>query len=586
MKTDRFSDIIRRKLESIRPEFTEKDWVRMQATLHQASPPQPGSASTGQPFGGSVWSSHPWLMAAASVGTAALISFSVWQRSQISDLQKTIGQLKQKSDSTRVSPTSPGLERPSLSQTDVSTRSATSPANESISGSNQQALSTKRDTVYITRYVTEPPHSRLEGTDERSRRGMETSTEDRYAATSRAPVSAGSLRQRNDLNTNQKTDSYGVSSTSLTSDKTTSDPDFPTLTGTTNAPSANEKTTTYSSEMNGNESNRLTGNRKVGRVKKGRGTNRNSLYESSSYEGQFADGRTKSSNLPPNDPNSVINKSSASAEQSVATTGTSASYELASSRSLTTKTINWSALMAQRSKRIRQAWTPAVADVSEPKATAPESQPTPRFGTQFRLGIGGELAASSTNGGAFAEVLLGKHWSLGLGFVKATYTNKFTNDDDFRDRTNRDFKKEFGPGIDQFREIVGIDTRQTRYQIPITLGYRIPLNSSLTLLSTVGTSLNLNNLENVSFYCRLPLPPFPQYQNKFGQVDINKKQSIDLINSMALGAGLEWHSRHWALQGTPVLTVPVQSATTTMQPDQNWQQKTTVSVRARLLYQF
>ncbi|RAI74165.1 hypothetical protein HMF3257_07130 [Spirosoma telluris] len=175
--------------------------------------------------------------------------------------------------------------------------------------------------------------------------------------------------------------------------------------------------------------------------------------------------------------------------------------------------------------------------------------------------------------------------SLAVGFVQATYTNKFTNDDDFEDRTHRNFKKEFGPGIDQLRDILNIDTRQTRYQVPITIGYRIPLSQTLTLLPTVGTYLNLNNTENVTFYCRLPLPPFQQTQRAFGQVDINKSQPINLINSLSLGTGLEWHSRHWALQGSPILNIPMQAAPT-MQSDLNWQQKTTVSLRARLLYQF
>ncbi|MVM37454.1 hypothetical protein GO730_07195 [Spirosoma sp. HMF3257] len=174
MKTDRFSDIIRRKLESIRPEFTEKDWTRMQATLQQAGPPQPGSAGTGHPFGGSVWSTHPWLMAAASVGTVALVSFSIWQRSEINQLRQTIGQLKQKPDSTQRAPISPELERPTLSQTGGANRTAPMQGEQPMSASAQtQGFSGKRDTVYITRYVNDPSHSRLDATDERAIHRME-----------------------------------------------------------------------------------------------------------------------------------------------------------------------------------------------------------------------------------------------------------------------------------------------------------------------------------------------------------------------------------------------------------------------------
>ncbi|MVM32622.1 hypothetical protein GO755_21455 [Spirosoma sp. HMF4905] len=584
MKTDRFSDIIRRKLESIRPEFTEKDWARMQATLQQAGPPQPGSAGTGQPFGGSVWSAHPWLMAAASVGTVALVSFSIWQRSEINQLRQTIGQLKQKPDSAQVAPMSPELARPTLSQTDGSSSSASAQNHESTVASTQpQGFSGQRDTVYITRYLPEPSRSRLESIDERTSHRTEAPPEQRYAETGRAPVSTGLSRQQNDLNNNQKTDSYGVSSTPLTSEKNTSELASSALTGATNNPSSREKNSPYSSTRDEKLTNQLAGNANADRNKKGRSTQRHNLYDANSYGDKRMADEAKSNNFTTNDKNSGSERPSVPTEQSVAATGTSATYELATSRSLSTKTVNWSALMAQRSKRIRQAWTPAVV---EQESSAPASQPVPRLGTQFRLGVGGELAASSQNVGAFTEVLFGKHWSLGVGFVQATYTNKFTTDEDFQDRTHRDFKKEFGPGIDQLRDILNIDTRQIRYQIPVSLGYRIPLNQSLTLLSSVGTYLNLNNSENVTFYCRLPLPPFQQAQRTFGQVDINKKQPIDLISSLTLGTGIEWHSRHWALQGSPVINIPMQSATTTMQPDQNWQQKTTVSLRARLLYQF
>ncbi len=91
MKTDRFSDIIRRKLESIRPEFTDKDWTRMQASLQQAMPPPPGSPTTGTPFSGGTWSGSSWLLAAATVSTVVLIAFSLWQRSEINTCAKQWG---------------------------------------------------------------------------------------------------------------------------------------------------------------------------------------------------------------------------------------------------------------------------------------------------------------------------------------------------------------------------------------------------------------------------------------------------------------------------------------------------------------
>ncbi|GAB4014063.1 hypothetical protein GCM10028808_35280 [Spirosoma migulaei] len=573
MKTDRFSDIIRRKLESIRPEFTEKDWTRMQATLQQASPPQPGSGGTGQPFSQSIWSSHPWLMAAATISTVVLVAFSIWQRAEINNLRQAIGQLKQKPDSTQAAPTLPGQEQSTLSQTEGARQPLPVQSRESMPSLNQkQGISGERDTVYITRYVTPPARSRSETVDERALQGTETPPDQRYAETSRSSVSTSPSRQPTNLTNNQKTDSYGVSSTPLTSEKNTSI-------------TSSENNVTPSVTLD-KSANPLANTSRERRLRKGRYSNTNEVYQTNPASGMVTNSRSPKTNYSDratNLVNSVEQTQQSKTEQLVAMSGTSASYELATSRPLSAKTANWNGMLAQRANRIRKAWTPAVIDEVQ---TAPASQPVKQLPIQFRLGVGGELASGLWNAGAFGEVLLGKHLTVGVGFVQATYTNKFTNDDDFEDRTHRNFKKEFGPGIDQFRDILNIDTRQTRYQIPVSLGYRIPLNQSLSLLPTVSTYLNLQNTENVTFYCRLPLPPFQQNRIDFAQVNVNKTQSINLINTLSLGTGIEWHSRHWALQGSPVLNLPLQSNAQTMQPDQNWRNTTTVSLRARLLYQF
>jgi hypothetical protein len=39
MKTDKFENTIRRKLESISPEFHEDDWTKMQDYMHAHTPP-------------------------------------------------------------------------------------------------------------------------------------------------------------------------------------------------------------------------------------------------------------------------------------------------------------------------------------------------------------------------------------------------------------------------------------------------------------------------------------------------------------------------------------------------------------------
>jgi len=82
MKPDTFTELIRRKLESVRPDFTERDWARMQRSLHQAG-------LSGPPGGaGGMLTGQSWLLVAAGVGTAVLLTLAVWQRAEINDLRQ------------------------------------------------------------------------------------------------------------------------------------------------------------------------------------------------------------------------------------------------------------------------------------------------------------------------------------------------------------------------------------------------------------------------------------------------------------------------------------------------------------------
>ena len=226
--------------------------------------------------------------------------------------------------------------------------------------------------------------------------------------------------------------------------------------------------------------------------------------------------------------------------------------------------------------------TPVVEQpVEQTTEKSPESQPVNRVATRFRVGAGGEIESKLWRVGVFTEVLLGKHWTLGVGLNQATFTGTFINDFDFDARTRRDFRKEFARGIDPKRDILNIDASTTRLQIPLSVGYRIPLTKTLTLSPTAGTYLDVTSKEDITFYSPIFSP-----QRGFDQIKYSAAQAVPLISTFALGTGLEWHRGHWVLQASPVLTIPLQADPKPMQPDPNWQKNTAVSLRARLLYQF
>ena len=256
--------------------------------------------------------------------------------------------------------------------------------------------------------------------------------------------------------------------------------------------------------------------------------------------------------------------------------------ELATSLPLSFPDRNWNSAIIRRAKRMHlvqppaPAATPSIAKAV--KAKAPASQPVERIAAGLRVGIGSDVDAHMWSVGAFSEIQLNKHWAVSIGLSRATYLGGlFITANDFDNRTHRDFQKEYGPRLNpkpvlKDDDILNIDTRVQRFQIPLNLSYRIPLTRSLTLLPTIGTYLNLSSTEKLAFYLR-------DVHSGLNQASLSIDRPVALLNTFTLGTSLEWQSRHWALQGSPLLTLPIKS-------DPDWQSSAMLGLRMRVYYQF
>ncbi|MFD2573119.1 hypothetical protein ACFSUS_20930 [Spirosoma soli] len=527
MKTDRFTDIIRRKLESIRPEFTDNDWTRMQATLQQANLPQPNAPGASQPFTSVARTSRPWMMAAASVSTVVLMAYSIWQRQEINQLRKTVRQYShQQVGRPKSTPVNGDTSASGDSQV-ADSGTALPQENSNLRHSSSEKASVRPDTVYVTRYITVPAQPSPMPKENRAIQRSDASPE-RYAATDR------------------------------TSSATTSQ-----LPSTNSPAELNDKTFTQT------QSNGTTYNESVVTTK----TNNQRRERSTQDRGQNQ--RTDLSRANGTSPGSADNAPTDLAINTSVTPGATAeeskpaaNYELVTSRPLSLETTDWSSKLVQRSKRMRSA-RPSLPTSVQPTM----SQPVKQLAVKLRVGASTDLSLNMRSVGGVAEVLLGQHWALGVGLNRTTYfTGNFLTDIEFNKRTHRDFRREIARGIDPRRDILNIDTRTIRLQIPITLGYRIPLTKTLALQPTVGTYIDLSSTENVTFYYKEPLLGF-------NAANFKLKGAVDRINTFALGTNIEWHRGHWVAQAGPIANIPLQI-------DPGWHQTVSMGLRARALYQF
>lgn len=93
MKTNKFEDTIRRKLESIEPDFQEKDWDRMQNYMHIQNPP-------------TFWQQHSsWIGYAAAASVSTVMAFMyVSQRNQNNMLTADVKNLQHQIEAIKNAP--------------------------------------------------------------------------------------------------------------------------------------------------------------------------------------------------------------------------------------------------------------------------------------------------------------------------------------------------------------------------------------------------------------------------------------------------------------------------------------------------
>ena len=581
----------------------------MQATLHQAPTPPSGSgpAPSGHSLTGGSWFSQPFMMAAAAVSTVLLISFSLWQRHEINQLRQVVTQLNQSSkqlpkpvESTPTAANQPATKAVAHRQRkeDMGT-TASAPEGSRAAGAlpedqsagslptNLSARKEKRnrpDTVYVTRYVAVPTRS-LATNSERATGPVHTPSRlERYGATNPAVVSGNKPTGVDRPATDQPVPS-------------TDAPDL-TTPDSVNTRSAIELRSTRSESVTRREATDLNTrtNAATARPEVARSGRRGKNQLAGETSRHRAIPAQRSTYLPPNGNDQspeasrnswdgrTVTQQPQPTQQRLAGTDparnelmetSSGEHELATNRPLILTPKDWQKALVRRARSMQSTQT-LFTEATE--VQQPRSQSVNPLTVQVRAGIGGEVSSGLSSLGVFSDLLLGKNWTLGLGISRAAYSaGTFMNDHDFDDRTHHDFRQSYVRGMGPRIDIQNIDIHTTRMQIPISVGYRVPLTQTLTFLPAIGTYLTLRNTETVAYYYR-EQPYGPVFTMPKPQLD-HIDRPVNPFTTFTVGTSLEYHKGHWAAQAGPVLTIPLQET-------MNWQNATAVGLRARAFYQF
>ncbi len=594
MKTDKFDDAIRRKLESIEPAFRERDWGHMQAFMHRHGYPP-------------TWTGAPqWLlpMAAAATVTVLLIS-TIWQfrtnqelRQSVQTLSQTVArleatqsqliQLKTKTDTVYVTTSTPSA--------------VPSSTNQPIQRQSVQPGYAQLQPGRLTPVQPQNPDTRMPLAD---RSNAETGTktrptaapahvvrQDRFAAAQ--PGAGQPNRQSTDESIAGAIQPGAPASGVAAPMAPSSNPATPTTDLTPAAGQTDRQTNRLTETANLSDHTAPAGNY-TGPVGNRRtdalATNRTGKHTTVPRDAARQTGERGSSPSQPIREGASTSRTDQTGDrhdgQSVAgsaaigtaelTTRETVNVPLLSSRPLSLDSAYYVESIAKRIRRIRSLF-PAVAQPVQPVAQAMPTEAAssrPRSGgVHLRLGASGEISTLQHATGAYSEVLIGRHWSLGVGLEHVRLENgQFADDQQFDSRTAQDFRKKYAPGIDPRHPILDINRQLSFWQVPVSLNYRLLLNHGFALVPSAGMNFVTSTQENTTFVYRRG--PYEVYNANVTP----SPPPCNLFTSfvVAFGAEKSWH--HFVLQAAPVLTTPTKQVPDPINP-------VSLGIRARVLFQF
>ncbi len=525
MKPDDFSDQIRRKLESVEPEFREKDWTRMQQALGHSTPVFAIGTKAG-------------LMAAASMAAVMAFGGVAYQQyhanqqlqEQVRTLNQTVKTLRQSAD---------------VAQAPVNPSSLVPP-----------------DTVYLTRdvvrYVAVPVErnntDEITGTNSPSN---PNATEASSTINHLPPTGITSTNGNRSLANPNRASSASENHPANTQTESI-------LTNETTEVTANSGASGISRGNN----NRITGDRKGNTkgVAGGNSRNRNGSVgingvNNTDFTGQNGNVATGSTET---------NNTGLASENTATNNNNTIQLSLLSGRPFMRDTIYYQEGMARTARRMRRLLsTASPSGAALAKVEINRNEPN----WLARIGPGSNVGWRQLGVGIFGEFRLNSHWRVGVGLTSMKLEGEsYLTEVDYGQRTKQNFRKNFAPGVDPRHDIINITPKGSSWQIPIMMSYRFGLGSGWSLVPSAGINLSLSNQEEIGFaYLRGP--------GQIQSVMLIRKLPQQMLHAGSAAIYLEKNWGDWALQLGPYASTPLSSVPSRLNT-------TTAGAAAKLYYQF
>ncbi|SEI54044.1 hypothetical protein SAMN04487995_1244 [Dyadobacter koreensis] len=512
MKTDKFEKTIRRKLESITPEFHEDDWTKMQNYMHAHTPP-------------TFWQQYSsWLGYAAAAAVTSVMAFLyVNQLSQNNDLLTDVKTLKNQIEVIKNTPT----------------------------------IVQKTDTVYLVQKQPADKDERYDPYREEHRFvPQEKNIRESLANAGSAENSADETNGISDTKTDNNSiieESAGVpllkKNPEILANNNISANDRPveeTIISSDPKPSENIEKNTIKRYS---DSGSLAASEKAGKIYRYKGME----DSGNSGSGNVVSGSNTGSNFNGTVNTIAFGKTLDSRFDALATQSPiqENNFQTVSRR------MNYSLARRISPSRVKSVLLASSASgakmpVSEKNNTSAKKAETtiPKLNLKvpYRFGFAQQWEGKNQVRTAVAEVIVAKHFSISTGFSWLKIKPKgFYSEKSYREKTKKNFRDDYKPHLMPFEGIENINIKPSVMQIPLTVAYRNDLKNDFAFFVGAGTNFTVSQKQDVEFDCYRdffnPTNPKPNIIRAIRSEKVTEKMNLNLVNSLNFSAGIEksWH---------------------------------------------
>ncbi|MCF0058267.1 hypothetical protein [Dyadobacter sp. CY356] len=524
MKTDKFEKTIRRKLESIEPEFHENDWTKMQNFMQANTPP-------------TFWQQYSsWFgYAAAAAVSSVMVFLYVNQLSQNNTLLSDVKTLQNQIETIKNTPTV-------IQKTDtvyvVQQQVIEKPVyDKQISNQEEQ------------RFIPQQNESQesLASSDENQKTEVGNNTDPgskpdgksveevnlNPSLNSKNEVLAGNSQPENvrnsvDSNGSQspgksRNDGIGKNSVTINSNSSVA------LNGNT-----------ISTNGNNNPITKGTNNSASGNTGRNSGSNGN---------GNFGNGNSMVDNNAGNQKNLPVYTAKTLDEKfdqlevkaPVGQTNYTAlsrkmNYGLA--HRISPKQVR-NVLLAANPPKIQEE-TKNVESNKKVESAKKTETTIPRFNLKvpYRFGIAQQWEGKNQVKTVIGEVLVSKNFSVstGVSWVKIK-PEQFNSEKSYNDKNRSDFKKDHF--LPMALKVINMKIKSSLMQIPINVAFRKNIGEGLSYFVGAGTNITLSSKRDIAYDCFFNSSPRPGPDIYFQNERASEKIDLKLFNSVNFSAGIE-----------------------------------------------